>query len=72
MDRGSVSFMSSYPNDRLLPAATVRRIVERPEPHPFQHVDGAWLGAVLRNDGKAALRRPAERYLRALEVEDGR
>jgi hypothetical protein len=68
MDRRFVSFMHSYPNYLPLPAATVERMVEHLEPYPFEHIYGAWFGAVLRNDGKAAVRRSAERYLRALDA----
>jgi len=68
-DRRFVSFMYSYPNYIPLPAATVRRMVERLEPYPFERVYGAWFGAVVRADAKAAVRRSAERYLRALETE---
>ena len=66
MDRRFVSFMYSYPNYIPLPAATVRGIVERLEPWPFERIYGAWFDAVVRADGKAALRRSAERYVAAL------
>jgi hypothetical protein len=66
-DRRFVSFMYSYPNYIPLPAATVRRMVERLEPYPFERVYGAWFGAVVRADAKAAVRRSADRYIRALE-----
>jgi glyoxylase-like metal-dependent hydrolase (beta-lactamase superfamily II) len=66
-DRRFVSFMYSYPNYVPLPAATVRRMVERLEPYPFERVFGAWFGAVVRADAKAAVRRSAERYIEALE-----
>ena len=66
-DRRFVSFMYSYPNYIPLPAATVRRMALRLEPYPFERIYGAWFDAVVRADGKAALRRSAERYLRALE-----
>jgi glyoxylase-like metal-dependent hydrolase (beta-lactamase superfamily II) len=67
-DRRFVSFMYSYPNYIPLPAATVRRMLERLEPYPFERIYGAWFGAVVRADAKAALRRSAERYIRALET----
>jgi len=66
-DRRFVSFMYSYPNYIPLPAATVRSMVERLEPYPFERIHGAWFDAVVRADGKAALRRSAERYIRALD-----
>ena len=65
-DRRFVSFMYSYPNYIPLPAATVRAMVERLEPYPFDRIYGAWFDAVVRADGKARLRRSAERYIRAL------
>jgi glyoxylase-like metal-dependent hydrolase (beta-lactamase superfamily II) len=66
VDRRFVSFMYSYPNYLPLPAAAVRRIVERLEPWPFERIYGAWFDAVVREGGKAALRRSVERYVRAL------
>lgn len=66
-DRRFVSFMYSYPNYIPLPGATVRRMVAMLEPYPFERVYGAWFGAVVRADAKEAVRRSAERYLRALE-----
>ena len=66
-DRRWVSFMYSYPNYLPLPAATVRAMVGRLEPYPFERVYGAWFDAVVREDGKGAVRRSAERYVRALE-----
>jgi hypothetical protein len=72
MDRRYVSFMYSYPNYTPLPAATVRRIARQLEPYPFERIFGAWFGAVVREDGKAALRRSAERYVQALASERSR
>jgi hypothetical protein len=68
-DRRFVSFMYSYPNYIPLPAATVRRMLAMLEPYRFERVYGAWFGAVVRADAKAAVRRSAERYLRALEAD---
>ena len=68
-DRRFVSFMYSYPNYIPLPAATVRRMVERLEPYPFERVYGAWFGAVVRANAKAAVRRSAARYIKALETD---
>jgi hypothetical protein len=63
MDRDWVSFMYSYPN--LIPErpATVRRVLDLLEPWDFDRVYGAWWGRVVAADGKAAVRRSAERYL---------
>ena len=66
-DRRYVSFMYSYPNLIPLNAATVRQIVAKLERYPFEKLYGAWPGFVVEGDPKLALRRSAERYLRALE-----
>ena len=68
-DRRWVSFMYSYPNYVPLSAASVRRMVDALEPCAFETVHGAFMDAIVTGDGKAAVRRSAERYLRALEVE---
>jgi hypothetical protein len=66
-DRRWVSFMYSYPNLIPLPAATVRRMAAMVEPYDFDRIYGAWWGRVVQEDGKGAVRRSAERYVRALE-----
>jgi glyoxylase-like metal-dependent hydrolase (beta-lactamase superfamily II) len=65
-DRRWVSFMYSYPNLIPLSASEIRRIVSTLEPYEFDRVYGAWWGRVVAEDGRAAVRRSAERYLRAL------
>jgi hypothetical protein len=65
-DRGYVSFMYSYPNFVPVSGATVRDIVRKLEPFPFAKLHGAWPKFAVEGDPKAALRRSAERYLRAL------
>jgi hypothetical protein len=65
-DRRWVSFMRSYPNYIPLPAASVERIVDVIEPFAFDRVYGAWPGFEIREGGKDAVRRSAERYIRAL------
>ncbi len=62
MDRRGVSFMYSYPN--LIPEhpETIRRAVALTEPFPFTRIYGAWWGRIVGDDGKAALRRSADRY----------
>jgi hypothetical protein len=62
-DRRWVSFMHSYPN--LIPERprTIRRALELIEPLPFDRVYGAWWQRIVRDDGAAAVRRSAERYL---------
>jgi glyoxylase-like metal-dependent hydrolase (beta-lactamase superfamily II) len=65
-DRRYVSFMRSYPNLIPLGPAAIRRIVERIEPFPFDHIYGGWWQANVLLDAKAAVRRSVERYLRAI------
>jgi len=65
-DRRYVSFMRSYPNLIPLGPAAIRRIVERIEPFSFDHIYGGWWQAKVLSDAKAAVRRSAERYLRAI------
>jgi glyoxylase-like metal-dependent hydrolase (beta-lactamase superfamily II) len=66
-DRKHVSFMYSYPNHVPLPAAAVRRIVQAVEPFEYDRVYGAFWDMVIASDGLAAVRRSAERYVRAVE-----
>ena len=65
-DRRYVSFMRSYPNIIPLGASAIRRIVETIEPFPFEQIYGGWWQANVLADGKAAVIRSAERYLRAI------
>ncbi len=63
-----VSFMYSYPNLLPLPAATVRRIADRAASYEFDRIYGGWQGRVVQEDGRNAVLRSAERYIRALET----
>jgi glyoxylase-like metal-dependent hydrolase (beta-lactamase superfamily II) len=65
-DRRHVSFMYSYPNYIPLPAQAVERIVRAVEPFAYGRVYGAFWDMVIEDDGQAAVRRSAERYLRAI------
>jgi glyoxylase-like metal-dependent hydrolase (beta-lactamase superfamily II) len=65
-DRRWVSFMYSYPNLVPLPARTVRDIVARVEPYPFDRLYGAWTSFTVATDAKGAVRRSAERYIAAI------
>ena len=65
-DRRYVSFMWSFPNYVPLSAATVDRIASVVEPYAFDRIYGAWWERNVASDGKAAVRRSAERYVRAL------
>ncbi len=66
MDTRWVSFMYSYPNYIPLPPVTVRRIVEKLKPSSFDRIYGAFPHRTVTHDGKAALERSAERYIRAI------
>jgi glyoxylase-like metal-dependent hydrolase (beta-lactamase superfamily II) len=68
-DRRWVSFMYSYPN--LIPQSpsSVKRIVKAVEPFAFDRVYSSWFDNVVAHDGKAAVARSAERYIRAIQGE---
>jgi glyoxylase-like metal-dependent hydrolase (beta-lactamase superfamily II) len=68
-DRRHVSFMYSYPNYIPLPAEAVRRAVAAVEPYAFDRVYGFMFDLVIPSDARAAVRRSADRYLRAIGVE---
>ena len=65
-DRRHVSFMYSYPNFIPVDGGTVREIVRKLDAYKFAKLYGAWPGFVVSGDPKLALRRSAERYLRAI------
>jgi hypothetical protein len=65
-DRRWVSFMYSYPNLIPLNAPAVRRIAAALEPFDFDRIYGAWWHSVVATDAKAAVRRSAERYIKAI------
>jgi hypothetical protein len=65
-DRKHVSFMYSYPNYVPLSAGSVERIVQAVAPFEYDKVYGAFWDTVVERDGKAAVTRSAERYLRAI------
>src|SRR5207253_6056469 len=61
-----VSFMYSYSNYVPLSPAAVERIVQAVEPFEYDRVYGAFWDTVIGRDGKAAVKKSAERYLRAI------
>src|SRR5499427_7169130 len=65
-DRRYVSFMRSYPNLIPLGATAIRRILETIEPFPFDQIYGAWWKANVLSNAKDAVKRSAQRYLRAI------
>lgn len=66
-DRKFVSFMYSYPNLIPLPAQKVKHIAESARPLAFERIYGAWWDAVVKEGAKDAVRRSAERYIKAIE-----
>jgi glyoxylase-like metal-dependent hydrolase (beta-lactamase superfamily II) len=65
-DRKHVSFMYSYPNYIPLPASAIERIVRAVAPFAYARVYGAFQDTVIERDGKVAVKRSVERYLRAI------
>jgi len=65
-DRRWLSFMYSFPNYIPLPPVEIDRIVATVEPFTFDCIYGAWWDRNVASDAKAALRRSAERYKKAL------
>ena len=66
-DRRWVSFMYSYPNLIPLPAPAIEGIGRAVEPFAFDRIYSAWFDNVVASDGKAAVARSAERYIRAIQ-----
>jgi hypothetical protein len=65
-DRRYVSFMRSYPNYIPLGATAVERIGAAIAPYEFERIHGAFAHRNVRSDGKAAVARSTDRYLRAI------
>src|SRR5262245_40043516 len=63
--RRGVSFMYSYPTLIPLPEPAIERIVRALEPFEFERIYGAFGRHVLK-DGKQAVERSADRYVRAI------
>lgn len=63
-DRRWVTFMYSYPNTIPLNAAEVQAIVDAVDPFAFDRIYSGWWDSVVATDGKAAVARSAERYIR--------
>lgn len=64
-DRRWVSFMRSYPNYIPLPEKSVRAIVDAVEPFEFDRLYGAWPKFEILTGAKEAVKRSADRYIRA-------
>jgi hypothetical protein len=67
-DRHWVSFMYSYPNMIPLNPPAIERIVRAVEPFVFDRLYGGWWDSICPSDGKAVVRRSAERYIKAILV----
>ena len=65
-DRGWTSFMWSYPNLIPLDEDAVQDIAARVGRFRFDRVYGGWWGRVIVDDGAAAVRRSADRYVERL------
>jgi hypothetical protein len=66
MDTRWVSFMYSYPNYVPLGARSIEQIVARLEPYRFDRIYGAFPKRTVVADAKQAVRRSAERFMRAI------
>jgi hypothetical protein len=49
-----------------LNAKAVEHIVEAVDPYDFDRIYGGWWDSIVRRDAKAAVKRSAERYIRAI------
>lgn len=67
LDRRYVSFMYSYPNQIPLNAQKITRIVNAVEPYPFEKIYGGWWTSIVASDAKNAVKRSADRYIRAIQ-----
>ena len=65
-DRRYVSFIYSYPNLIPLNARAVEHIVQMVEPLAFDRIYAGWWDSIVATDGKAVVRRSAERYIKAI------
>jgi hypothetical protein len=66
-DRRWVSFMYSYPNLIPLPARAVQGIAAAVAPYAFDRLYGAFAGRWVPQDAAGAVRRSADRYIRAIQ-----
>jgi hypothetical protein len=65
-DNKSVSFMWSYPNLIPLSGPSIEGIVRALKPFQFDRVHGAFTDRTILTDGKSAVERSADRYLRMI------
>jgi hypothetical protein len=67
-DRRYVSFMYSYPNMIPLNQRAIERIVHAVEPYEFDRIYGGWWDFHVAQDAKSAVKRSAERYIKAISL----
>jgi hypothetical protein len=65
-DNKSVSFMWSYPNLIPLSGPSIEGVVSALKPFQFDRVHGAFTDRTIWTDGKGAVERSADRYLRMI------
>ena len=68
-DRRYVSFMYSYPNMIPLNRPAIERIVRAVEPFEFERLYSGWWDYVVTTEAKPAVKRSAERYIKAIAEE---
>lgn len=66
LDRKSVSFLYSYPNQIPQSAKTVRQVVNAVMPYKFDRLIGVLLGRQIEREAKAAVQRSADRYIKMI------
>jgi glyoxylase-like metal-dependent hydrolase (beta-lactamase superfamily II) len=66
-DQRYVTFMYSYPNSIPLPASAIRKIAASVEPFAFDRIYAGWDDRICMTDGKTAVQRSAERYIRMIQ-----
>ena len=66
LDTRWLSFMYSYPNYIPLGPTAIEQIEARLDPYPFDRIYGAFSKRTVVTDAKAAVRRSAQRFIRAL------
>lgn len=67
LDRRYASFMRSYPNLIPLDPETIRHILARIEPFPYDRIYGGWWDRNILRDASAAVAASASRYIKRVE-----
>jgi len=61
--------MYSYPNMIPLNAHAIKRIVKAVEAFEFDHIHGGWWNYLVAPNAKAAVKRSAESYIKAISAQ---